>query len=480
ANDSMDSYAALQAQPAESAYPHSNIVYTDSYGNFGLRCSRSSFSSCQTALIHSTIDDFLRPVALSGELCWPHCHALSCQRQTPVRKSYSQQQVPSASNQANDPDAEGYERKPVPLSASYTPTNNIAHGAPLNCVVAKTRRHPKKKFGDKHQHTFSNSQSKISIRDRDMLQKYYEKAFENLQQRNCRVLAKAYVKLVEPRKQVNYPYNGRKVVAGTCQQFDPEMSKPPWWPSGVRHREPDHILKHERIKLLTHILCELHISHGITVEKLRGAELPIRRLITPADRLQILEEVYRVRQQEVDFLERKTDGQTPVWICRTNLPEAEGATNHNYRNAESGGFDAVCTKISNTAPAVAKPSSRAMDAPMALFAAVGDVLAISSLNRQHYSVRDQILRNIDPTVSVSRPLHSRNKRRENAETAGVVTTRPVVLPQDFYSSTYHDTQSFGGDYGLLQQPNTVHATTSSFPGEGSLAQPMEAYVFLDP
>lgn len=72
---------------------------------------------------------------------------------------------------------------------------------------------------------------------------YYEKAFESFQQTNCRVLAKAYIKLIEPRKQVNYPYNGRVSAAGTTRQLDPEATKPPWWPSGVTHHEPDHLLK---------------------------------------------------------------------------------------------------------------------------------------------------------------------------------------------------------------------------------------------
>lgn len=76
-----------------------------------------------------------------------------------------------------------------------------------------------------------------------MLRHYYEKVFQNLQQTNCRVLAKAYIKLVEPRKQVNYPYNGRKIVAGRTRQLDPDETKPPWWPSGVSHREPDHLPK---------------------------------------------------------------------------------------------------------------------------------------------------------------------------------------------------------------------------------------------
>jgi hypothetical protein len=89
----------------------------------------------------------------------------------------------------------------------------------------------------------SNQKALISIRDKDFLHRYYEKVFQNLQQTNCRVLAKAFVKLVEPRKQVNYPYNGRKIVAGRTQQLEPDETKPPWWPSGVSHREPDHLPK---------------------------------------------------------------------------------------------------------------------------------------------------------------------------------------------------------------------------------------------
>ncbi|KAJ5364989.1 uncharacterized protein N7496_010702 [Penicillium cataractarum] len=112
----------------------------------------------------------------------------------------------------------------------------------------------------------------------------YEKAFQNLQQTNCRVLAKAYIKVVEPRKQVNYPYNGRKAIGGRTVQLDPEQTKPPWWPPQVRHREPDHLPKVERIRLLVHILRELRTSHGITVRKLKEADRAIRDLIRPKGR----------------------------------------------------------------------------------------------------------------------------------------------------------------------------------------------------
>lgn len=93
----------------------------------------------------------------------------------------------------------------------------------------------------------SDLQTVISLRDPYFLRRYYAKVFENLQQTNCRLIAKFYVKLVEPRKQILYPYNGRKTVAGITYEMTPNETKPPWWPSGVRHREPDHLHKAGRV-----------------------------------------------------------------------------------------------------------------------------------------------------------------------------------------------------------------------------------------
>ncbi|KAJ5903892.1 hypothetical protein N7504_006275 [Penicillium tannophilum] len=136
----------------------------------------------------------------------------------------------------------------------------------------------------------------ISLQDGGFLRRYYEKVSENLQQINCRVLAKAYIKLVEPRKQVIYPYNGRKTVDGRTKQLNPVDTKPPWWPSGVRHREPGHLPKAERIRLLVHLFCDLRINHGITARRLKAADQSIRRQISPAKRLEILDEAYTVRE----------------------------------------------------------------------------------------------------------------------------------------------------------------------------------------
>ncbi|KAJ5114941.1 hypothetical protein NUU61_000700 [Penicillium alfredii] len=181
----------------------------------------------------------------------------------------------------------------------------------------------------------------LRVGNRDLLRRYYEKAFEDFQQLNCRAIAKSYIKLVEPRKQVHYPYNGRKVISGVTQRVDPELTKPGWWPAGVLHREPDHLLKRgrclvysmvneslasdpipDRLRLLVHILCELKDSHGVTADKLRDASQDVRRQITPTNRLQVLDEIYFVRQMEERFLDGEVEANTLVQVTQTHLPEA--------------------------------------------------------------------------------------------------------------------------------------------------------------
>ena len=87
----------------------------------------------------------------------------------------------------------------------------------------------------------------IRIGDTKKVMAYYECALEHFQQVNCRMIAKAFICLIEPKKQVKHPYIG-KVPAGSAlgTKKDPEASKPEWWAPGVMHKEPDH-LKKERM-----------------------------------------------------------------------------------------------------------------------------------------------------------------------------------------------------------------------------------------
>jgi len=72
--------------------------------------------------------------------------------------------------------------------------------------------------------------------DKNELEKFYFLRFKDMQQNACKIIGKAFVKALEPKKQTHYPYTKGADKA------------PPWWPNtkgenGVRHREPDHLLK---------------------------------------------------------------------------------------------------------------------------------------------------------------------------------------------------------------------------------------------
>lgn len=63
------------------------------------------------------------------------------------------------------------------------------------------------------------------------LPNYYQSRFSWLQQDVCKLIVKAWIKVIEPKKQNKFPYNKG------------DSFKPEWWPEGVRHREPDHLHK---------------------------------------------------------------------------------------------------------------------------------------------------------------------------------------------------------------------------------------------
>jgi hypothetical protein len=95
------------------------------------------------------------------------------------------------------------------------------------------------------------------------------------------------------------------------------------------------------LKLLVHILCELKDSHGVTADKLREAGQDVRRQITPGHRLQVLDEIYFVREMEERYLDGdlgmqinflgahqwsvhllEVDANARLQVIHTHLPEA--------------------------------------------------------------------------------------------------------------------------------------------------------------
>ena len=79
----------------------------------------------------------------------------------------------------------------------------------------------------------------ITIGDDKAVGQFYHDLLKECQQNACKLIAKAWIKAVEPKKQSTHPYTGKDEKA------------PDWWPKPwghskdekVRHKEPDHLLR---------------------------------------------------------------------------------------------------------------------------------------------------------------------------------------------------------------------------------------------
>lgn len=163
----------------------------------------------------------------------------------------------------------------------------------------------------------------LCIGDTPKVLAYYEGALKHFQQLNCRMVAKAFIKFIEPRKQVKHPYNGGKAPAGSAPGTtgDPEKTKPEWWPPGVMHKEPDHLRKEctfirfssyndsqtdkltscsDRIELLLHIIRKLGYK-SITADKLKEVAGDTKRSLKHPSHVEIIYEILRVRKMEERF-----------------------------------------------------------------------------------------------------------------------------------------------------------------------------------
>ncbi|KAI1432336.1 hypothetical protein GGR50DRAFT_697141 [Xylaria sp. CBS 124048] len=98
-----------------------------------------------------------------------------------------------------------------------------------------------------------SSKRGIKVSDSDAIYAFYDQRLKCCQQTACKIIAKAWVKAVAPKKQSTNPYTRG------------DKTRPDWWPKtycklgtnlylDMRHKEPDHLGKEERVYLLCHIL----------------------------------------------------------------------------------------------------------------------------------------------------------------------------------------------------------------------------------
>ncbi|KAI1501260.1 hypothetical protein F5X99DRAFT_207262 [Biscogniauxia marginata] len=182
-------------------------------------------------------------------------------------------------------------------------------------------------FDDQPPVSSSSSKRGITVSDEKELWAFYEQRFKNIQQSACKLIAKAWVKAVEPKKQSTHPYTGSDEKA-------PDWWPKPWGPTKderVRHKEPDHLYKRERVYLLNHILRMIveptHKQHQ-SIQKLNLNVSQLEEITNealssfftdkdnPSNMMKkpYLKEIFRVARVEERYKDGQIDPTTTVFV----------------------------------------------------------------------------------------------------------------------------------------------------------------------
>lgn len=206
------------------------------------------------------------------------------------------------------------------------------------------RREPEN-FEDEPATSSSSSKKSLVIGDSSAVWKFYEERFKSIQQSACKLIAKAWVKAVEPKKQSTHPYTGADEKA-------PDWWPKPWGPAKeqkVRHKEPDHLYKRERVHLLIHILRMIVEPNNLQHPKLQQLFLNVTKLeeVTnealssfftdkenPSNlaKRPFLKEIFKVARFEERFKDGQIDGATMVYVmpndrlCQGYVSDTEDLT----------------------------------------------------------------------------------------------------------------------------------------------------------
>ncbi|KAK4204423.1 hypothetical protein QBC40DRAFT_250125 [Triangularia verruculosa] len=213
----------------------------------------------------------------------------------------------------------------------------------------------------------------IMVGDADAVWAFYERRFRFCHQIMCRIIAKAFVKLVEPKKQTNHPYTKGRDAA------------PRWWPTSfgpdkkpLIHKEPDHIKREERIHLLTHILRLLtepnHRQHedirrhNLTVAKLEEAAMDAAAAFFNASEENMkkkkwLKEAFKVAKMEEKYKRGEIDATTQIFVAADNHePDDDEDDDSEYQRAERKMIKHEMIKHENDSSDSPDPVSRTMSA----------------------------------------------------------------------------------------------------------------------
>ncbi|GAA5942925.1 uncharacterized protein JCM15063_006159 [Sporobolomyces koalae] len=192
---------------------------------------------------------------------------------------------------------------------------------------------------DKYTHKFTPEQ----------LSKWFVDRLRDLSHKVDKLVCRSWIKVIEPQKQTKYPY----------QKGD--ETKPAWWPAQIRHKEPDHLGKPERIALLLHILRLPTFS----INQLKCGTSSISTLL-PREKIVALHNIYQAAQAERLALASSPAGTYDnvfVTLSRTEEAEPRYADEDNVSSTFPGPEGKSSrTQRSRGRPSIGSPN--AADLPM--------------------------------------------------------------------------------------------------------------------
>ncbi|KAL8794909.1 MAG: hypothetical protein Q9195_002621 [Heterodermia aff. obscurata] len=169
----------------------------------------------------------------------------------------------------------------------------------------------------------------IRVDDDAKIWDHIDVLLKQMKQDACRKIAKEWIKVVEPRKQTKFPYNGgvRKVESVTLygDKNPGEFTAPPWWCStqgwdagiGCRHKEPDHQKKSGNAVLSSRLILVKHMLRKFRVAVLQESTKETNREIKPMSWI-YLNEIYGLRRLQERYEDSEIDGST---IAHVRVPE---------------------------------------------------------------------------------------------------------------------------------------------------------------
>lgn len=214
----------------------------------------------------------------------------------------------------------------------------------------------------------------ITIGDSQQVWAFYDQCLKACQQNACKIMGKAWVKAVAPKKQSTNAY-----IKG-------DSSAPDWWPKRygpnssdyVRHKEPDHLLKGERVYLLTHILklvteCKEKQhpdirKQGLTVDKLDelareslssffSNNQNTKNAAKTAKKKIYLTEMFRLAKHEESFRRGEIDATCEIMVPIIDKSLEEEDTEENPQAEREEGDNNMCITVSGVSPCRTAPPS---------------------------------------------------------------------------------------------------------------------------